>query len=44
MTREKERATEHYQTMESHYIQQLSALQEQTKSLEKERNLMMVRI
>ncbi|XP_048765311.2 coiled-coil alpha-helical rod protein 1-like [Ostrea edulis] len=41
MTREKERATEHFQTMENHYIQQLSAQQEQAKSLEKERNLMM---
>ena len=42
MARDKERTTENYQTMEKHYIKQLSTLQEQMKSLEKERNLMMV--
>ncbi|XP_022291591.2 coiled-coil alpha-helical rod protein 1-like isoform X1 [Crassostrea virginica] len=41
MARDKERTTENYQTMENHYIKQLSTLQEQMKSLEKERNLMM---
>lgn len=42
MVRDKERMTENFQTMEHHYVKQLSTLQEQLKSLEKERNLMMV--
>lgn len=42
MVRDKERLTENFQTMEHHYVKQLSTLQEQLKSLEKERNLMMV--
>lgn len=42
MVRDKERMTENFQTMEHHYVRQLATLQEQLKSLEKERNLMMV--
>lgn len=42
MVRDKERMTENFQTMEHHYVRQLTTLQEQLKSLEKERNLMMV--
>lgn len=42
MVRDKERMTENFQTMEHHYVKQLSTFQEQLKSLEKERNLMMV--
>lgn len=41
MVRDKERMTENFQTMEHHYVRQLTTLQEQLKSLEKERNLMM---
>ncbi|XP_062572838.1 coiled-coil alpha-helical rod protein 1-like [Saccostrea cucullata] len=41
MARDKERTTEQSLTMEKHYSHQLSTLQEQVKSLEKERNLMM---
>lgn len=42
MVRDKERMTENFQTMEHQYVRQLTTLQEQLKSLEKERNLMMV--
>ena len=41
-TREKERAAEHLNTVEEHYQRQIDKLQEQLKSVEKERNLMMV--
>lgn len=41
MTREKERFAEQFSTIEEHYKRQVGLIQEQLKSVEKERNLMM---
>ena len=40
--REKERATEHLNTVEQHYTRQIEGLQQRLQAVEAERNLMMV--